>query len=401
MSTSNASSRPAPGALAGFPKAVPAVLALSAALVMPAQSAAADSGGLAIGATLDGYYISDNLALESERSKGFGLGHTEVNLKANVDDWFSGTLTAAIGSHDGHTEVELEEAFVETLKLPGGLRLRAGRMLSQIGYLNGQHLHADDFGTRPLIYRGLLGAHYVDDGLQLNLTLPTPFYARIGVEAFKGQGYITEASNNPSLGVWTVSGKVGGDIGRSNSWQFGLAMLRNRRIAVPHEEEEPELVLGGEESHDAHDHAHDHGAQFTGGRMWLADLVWKWAPGGNNRNRQLKLHAEYARVTDVAPGAPSDERQEGWTVGLVYRFHPQWEVGVRHGDLKVSAAHDDHFDRGHIAESSVMLTWKRSHFSALRLQATTQKNKGGFDDASDALMLQYVVSLGAHGAHSY
>ena len=383
-----------------------ALCALLGALPLNAVADGATSGaggnGLTFGVTLDGSYLTKDLALEEERGKGFGLGHSEFTVSGNVDDWFTATATATLGSHDGETEVGLEEAFIETLKLPGGLKIRAGRMLSQIGYLNGQHLHADDFATRPLLYRGLLGAHYFDDGFRLNWTLPTAIYARFGVEAFSGRGYIQESTNNPSIGVWTASLKFGADLGRSNSWQLGLATLRNRRIAVEEEEEDPGLVLGGEEdSHDAHDHAHAHGAQFTGGTMWIADAVWKWAPNGNNKNQQLRLHAEYARVTDITPESGSDERQEGWTVGIAYRFHPQWEVGLRHGNLKVSAAHDDHFDRGQISESSVMLTWKRSHFSALRLQATSQKDKGGFDEASNAVMLQYVISLGAHGAHSF
>ena len=364
----------------------------------------ASANGLDFGAVLDGSYSSRGLALEEERGKGFGLGHTEFSVRGNVDDWLAATVTAAVHSHDGESEIELEEAFVETTRLGGGFSVRAGRMLSQIGHLNGQHLHADDFTLRPLIYRGLLGSHYFDDGLRANWVLPTSLYARIGLELFSGRGYISESNNEPSLGVWTLSAKVGGDIGRSNSWQAGLSTLKNRRDAVVEEHDEmPDLVLGEEDSHDAHDHGHDHahGAQFTGGTVWIADAVWKWAPNGNNRNRQLRVHGEVARVTDVTNEVGDRARHEGWTLGVVYRFHPQWEVGVRYGDLKVAAPHEDHFDRGRITETNLMLAWKRSHFSTLRLSLTSQQNKGGFDEAGDAVMLQYVVSLGAHGAHSF
>jgi hypothetical protein len=69
-----------------------------------------------------------------------------------------------------------------------------GRFASQIGYLNEQHPHADDFVERPLLYRAFFGGHWFDDGLRLNWTAPTPFFLGLGVEVFRGKQLVREAA---------------------------------------------------------------------------------------------------------------------------------------------------------------------------------------------------------------
>ncbi|MCU7817271.1 MAG: hypothetical protein KZQ81_19300 [Candidatus Thiodiazotropha sp. (ex Rostrolucina anterorostrata)] len=68
--------------------------------------------------------------------------HNELAISANVDDMFYGKLTAVVADHEGETEVELEEVFIETLVLGHGLAVKGGRFFTGIGYLNQQHPHA-------------------------------------------------------------------------------------------------------------------------------------------------------------------------------------------------------------------------------------------------------------------
>ncbi len=380
------------------------LVALCAPTPVGAQAASptANPAPIDYGLVLDGAYVSDDLAL-AHRERGFGLGHAELTVGGRIDDVFSGRLTAALHHHEGETEVEVEEAFIDALALPKGLQLRAGRFLSQVGYLNERHTHADDFAERPLLYRAFLGTHWSDTGLRLNWVAPTVLYWRIGVEAFDGGRLAGEAPGGRSIGVTTLSTRVGGDIGWSHSWQLGLSLLRNRNVPPPeandgHDDDEHDH---GHDHEDEHGHDHAHGAGYTGERIFIADAVWKWAPGGNNAARQLRLSGEYARVTDVSEFAGDDDFHEAWYLAAVYRFAPQWEAGVRTGMLKVSEPHGDHFHRGRLRETSLMLAWVRSHFSTVRLQWTTQRDRGGFEHADNTLTLQYVMSLGAHGAHAF
>lgn len=368
-------------------------------LVAFAPGAGADALNPDISLVLDGAYKSAETAL-SEREEGFNLGHTELSLGAAVDDQFYGKLTAVLETHDGETELGLEEAFVQTLALPAGLSVRGGRFLSQVGYLNQQHLHADDFVERPAAYRAFLGSHYYDDGVRLNLLLPTPFFWELGAEAFRGS-QLSGAESDEDIGVYTVTSKIGGDIGRSQSWQLGVGYLGNRLIGESHHEEEH-----GEEheEHEGHEHEaehdHSHGAAYTGENVYMADLVWKWAPGGNNRERQLTLAGEYIRVTDITDEVAGDDYHEGWYASAVYRFLPQWKVGVRYGEVELKEQHGDHFHDQNLAESSLMLAWQHSHFSTLRLEYSHQ-DADGFETADNAVTLQYVMTLGAHDAHAF
>jgi len=340
---------------------------------------------------LDGFYLSDDRAL-SEREKGFGLGHTELSLSGNVDQAFSGRLTTVLESHEGDTELELEEAFINTIALPMGLDIRAGRFLSQVGYLNAQHTHSDHFSERPAVYRALLGSHYFDDGIRMNILLPTPFYWRLGAEAFKGE-QLAGGEGDESVGVYTLSSKWGGDFSDNSSWQFGVAYLKNRLSSEEEHEED-------EEEHDHDDHGHSHSASYSGENTYIADAVWKWAPTGNAKNQQLILSGEYLYGDDLNEYASDDDVNEGWYGSVVYRFHPQWSVGFRYGEVELKEAHDDHFHDQSLEETDVMLSWSPSHFSTVRLQYSTQEATG-FGNANDTLTLQYVVTLGAHGAHEF
>ena len=55
-------------------------------------------------------------------------------------------------------------------------------------------MSADDFVERPLLYRAFLGGHWNDDGLRLNLTLPTATYWMVGAEAFRGRRLVAECT---------------------------------------------------------------------------------------------------------------------------------------------------------------------------------------------------------------
>ena len=381
-------------------------LALALTLASPA---AAQSGGWQFGAVIDITHSSRELALGT-RSQGLQLGHSDLSASGPLGPWLRAQVVATVATHehDGEREFErgIEEAWIETTRLPGGLQLRGGRFASQIGYLNQQHPHADDFSERPLLYRAFYGGHWNDDGLRLNWTAPTPFYLMLGVEALRGKRLVEEVAEPVSSpGITTAVVKVGADIGRSHSWQLGLSHVHNRREALVEEHEEHDGEHEGEEGHEhgeGHEHEHDHGAQFSGRRTWMIDGTWKWSPGGNNRAQQLRLGFEAARITGLNRHAGSRDRHEANALWAVWRFNPAWELGARTDWLRVRVPHGDHFHWGLLREHSLMLAWKPSHMQSLRLQLTQQRDAVEFDEAvKRAVQLQYVIAFGAHGAHAF
>lgn len=339
---------------------------------------------------------------------GFSLGESELNMNANIDDKFYGNVTFALHDHEGETEVELEEAYIETLTMPAGLKLRAGRFFSDIGYLNSFHLHADEFVDRPLPYQAFVARQFKDDGLQLSWIAPTETYLRLGAEVFRGGSFPAAAEADESPGAWSLFAHVGGDMGVSHSWRAGLSYLEadvdRRDAGGEHGHEEPHLFFKQEEHDDDHDDELPH---FAGdSKLWVADFVYKWAPDGNPRNRNFKLQGEYFhREEDGEFGeAPFSGEQKGWYLQGSYQFRPQWRVGYRYDRL-------DADNRGPAVEGSLLdplgmtperhslvMEWFNSEFSRVRLQYSRDESTPVSDDQ---FYLQYIVSLGAHGAHAF
>lgn len=353
--------------------------------------------GWQAGAVLDVSAGSRELALGG-RDKGLGLGHSDLSVRGPLGHHFEAQATVAAHTHERKLEAELEEAWVQSRTLPAGLQLRAGRFSSQLGYLNEQHPHADDFVQRPLLYRAFLGGHWFDDGLRVNWTAPTDLYLRLGLEVFRGRQLVRDTASAGRPGAVVLSSRIGGDVGRSQSWQAGLSLLHNRREAAVEGHSDDD----GEHGH-AHEegHAHGHGAAFSGRRMWLAELAWKWAPEGNNRQQQLRVSFEHAVISRLNRFALGSDRHHASYLSAVWRFAPEWELGLRQDLLRVRAPHEDHFDDGRLRETALMLAYKPSHAQTLRVQFTQQRDRGGFEAATHAVQLQYILNFGAHASHSF
>ncbi len=323
--------------------------------------------------------------------QGLSLGESEIAMSANVDDKFYGQLTVTASSEDGQDHIGVEEAFIDTTALPAGLGLRAGRFYSDIGYLNSHHPHTDFFSVRPLVYQAFLGKQYGDDGVRVQWVAPTNTFIQVGGELFRGQNYPTAGANHHGTGAHTLFVHTGGDIGDSNAWFAGLSMLRADTTGA------------------------DDG--FSGrNTLYIADATWKWSHHGNFKDGGLLLRGEYmtdkrdgrytaasAPVTTTDPAvAMLDQPWVGQRHGLylegVYNFNRTWSTGYRYD--KLWAADTGPFASGFDpSKHSVMLTWRNSEFSLMRLQYSHEKPAPGQSD--NALVLQYQVAIGAHGAHKF
>lgn len=352
-----------------------------------------------------GFQLGGEAGLAAE---GFSLGHTELSLSANIDDLFHGSFTTAIHNHEGETELEIEEAWIQTLGLGHGLTLKAGRFFSEIGYINGRHEHATAFADDPLVYSALLGGRYNPTGVQLQWIAPTDLFINLGVELASGSDF-PAAAEGGGIGATTAFIDFGGDLGIGHSWKLGLSYLDTEAVAR----------AGGEH---AHGHggsgSHGHAVAFTGDSDIAAvDFVYKWAPHGNPTRRNFQFQVEYfyrdenGKVVIEEPMATEVSsyagEQSGWYAQAVYQFMPQWRIGLRYGQLNADnngsdpavlneAGLDADGYRPH--QYSVMIDYARSEFSRIILQYNYDAS---YRDTDNQILLQYVMSLGAHGAHSF
>jgi hypothetical protein len=339
-------------------------------------------------------------------ARGFNLGESELTIAANVDPYFFGNVTASVS---GDNSISIEEAYFRTTALTHGWTLKGGRYFSGLGYLNSLHAHAWDFVDQPLAYQALLGTQYAQDGAQLKWLAPTDTLIEVGVEAGSGRNFPGAARTANGLNAATGFIHLGGDAGDSASWRAGLSLLQT------HAENRRYLATDGADVAVSN--------AFSGdSKTWAADFIWKWAPHGNSTRRQLKLQGEYLRRTEsgsiifdadarALTGAYRSQ-QSGWYLQSVYQFRPRWRVGLRYdsldsGTTRIGALPGGvttsfafpHLQAATPTRTTVMLDFSPSEFSRLRTQFA--QDRSGRGTADHQFYLQYLFSVGAHGAHNF
>jgi len=316
-------------------------------------------------------------------ARGFSLGETELSIKANVDERFYGSATIAL-TPEGAAEVE--EAYLETLALGEGFTIKAGRFFSGAGYLNSVHAHAWDFVDQPLVYRALLGNQLGDDGIQGRWVAPTDVFVELGGEVLRGDGFPAGGADHDGTGTSVVFIHVGGDMNVSNSWRAGAAHI-NASAMERETGDTPDVFTGDS-------------------KVNIIDLVWKWAPLGNPVERNAKVQFEYFTRSEDGTFDTIDYNgdQSGWYLQGVYQFMRKWRAGVRHDalqadDVGVALAGTVLDNQGHDpSRTSVMVDYSNSEFSRVRLQFN--KDDSG-PESDNQWYVQYLMSLGAHGAHQF
>ena len=364
-------------------------------------AAAANTFNPSVGAVLSGRYASLDRSWDEipgilsggeigSGEAGFALGEAEINFKANVDANYFGSLTFALASEDGGLEVELEDAWLQTTALPAGLSVTGGRFFSAAGYLNAFHRHADDFADRPLPYQAFFGGQYLVDGVRASWIAPTPLFFEIGTELNWGGGFPSSANATTSPAAWTAYAHLGGDVGVSNSWQLGVSRISADAIerSGGHHEQEGDAET------------------FTGDSdLTVFDVVWKWAPGGNSAVQNVKVQGEFFRRSESGDfdGLLYEGDQDGWYLQTIWQFAPRWRLGLRHDTVNADnsplLAGTELEDPGRSSSrNALMVDWSPSEYSRLRLQYSEDRV---LPESDSQWLLQYIMSIGAHGAHQF
>ena len=343
--------------------------------------------------------------------RGLSLGESELAFMSNIDHMFRGTLIASISPDND--SIGVEEGYIQTIGLSHGFTIKAGRFFSAVGYQNQIHAHAWDFTDTPLAMKVFLGGQLNEDGVQFKWVAPADrLYVDLGVELGRGRQFPAAPAGGPNkngFGSTNWFTHVGGDIGESIAWQAGLSHLRTS----PRDRTFDDFNSMGAAVTDS----------FTGSsRLWVLDGVLKWSPNGNPTYNNFKLQGEYfhrkeegSLTFDTAGAALSDRlssRQSGWYAQSVYQFLPQWRAGYRYDQLSSGTTSIGLVDSGALTAAdfpilgaynpkrhTVMVDWNPSEFSRVRLQLARDYSRLGEPD--NQIFLQYIVSLGAHGAHKF
>ncbi len=337
--------------------------------------------------------------------RSFNLGESELTVSANIDPYFSGVFILAVTPEN---EVGVEEGYVHNTGFVPGVTIKFGRMLSGFGYLNEIHAHAWDFVDAPLVHQAFFGGQLKEDGLQLRWLAPTPVFVELGVETGRGSAFPGSDRSKNGVNSGMIFAHLGDDVGVSNSYRVGASYRATQ---------------AQDRTYDDVDSIGPVTNAFTGdSKIWGVDLVWKWSPNGNIVDRNFKFQAEYLRrkedgnlAFDTAGANLSDayhSSQSGWYVQGVYQFMPRWRVGLRYEELNsgnadiasvtsgaLTAADFPRLEPNDPKRSTAMIDFSPSEFSRFRLQFA--RDVARFNEADNQVFLQYIMSLGAHGAHKF
>src|SRR6266511_3125142 len=340
------------------------------------------------------------------QQRGFNARNTELAFDGAVDPYFEGFANIVFKlDNDNETEVEVEEAFMQTTSLPFNLQLKGGQFFAAFGRLNPTHPHTWDFADTPLVNGLFLGPDGLRGvGAQGSWTLPLPWYSQLIFAAQNGRGSTGFSFRNP---------------GEDGMFFDRITTDREARglqdfVWIPRFENsfnlsDTQTVLAGVSG--------AFGSNETGAnsrtQIYGADLLYKWksshAEGGFPF---VKWQTEFMyRRFQAGRGAnesfPVAETFHDWGLysQVLWGFKKGWVAGIRGDfvDMQDSKFTDD-LDRQPRWRISANLTWYPTEFSKIRLQYNQDFLEENFflsQRQVESVFLQWEFILGAHGAHKF
>jgi hypothetical protein len=353
-------------------------------------------------ADLDHIEVGDH----DPQQRGFNARNIELAFDGAVDPYFEGFANIVFKlDNDNQTEVEVEEAFMQTTSLPFNLQLKGGQFFAAFGRLNPTHPHTWDFADTPLVNGLFLGPDGLRGvGAQGSWTLPLPWYSQLIFASQNGRGSTGFSFRNP---------------GDDGMFFDRITTDREARglqdfVWIPRFENsfnlsDTQTVLAGVSG--------AFGSNETGAnsrtQIYGADLLYKWksshAEGGFPF---VKWQTEFMyRRFQAGHGAndsfPVAETFHDWGLysQVLWGFKKGWVAGIRgdYVDMQDSMFTDD-LDRQTRWRLSANLTWYPTEFSKIRLQYNQDFLQENFFLSArqvESIFLQWEFILGSHGAHKF
>jgi hypothetical protein len=340
------------------------------------------------------------------QQRGFNARNIELAFDGAVDPYFEGFANIVFKlNNDNETEVEVEEAFLQTTSLPFNLQLKAGQFFAAFGRINPTHPHTWDFADAPLVHGLLLGPDGLRGvGAQISWIVPVPWYSQLILGVQNGRGGTGFSFRNP------------GDNGMFFDRRTTDRELRGLQdfVWIPRWENSVDLsptqvVLAGVSG--------AFGSNETGAnsrtQIYGADLLYKWksanAEGGFPfvKWQTEFMYRRFEAGRGVNESFPVAETFHDWGLysQVLWGFKKGWVAGIRgdYFDAEDSRFTDD-LDRQSRSRISANLTWYPTEFSKIRLQYNHDFLYENFflaDRDVDSVFLQFEFILGAHGAHKF
>src|SRR5437667_8357082 len=414
------SGTPAPG---GFPTAdtsvvtsAPETISSTGAGAPLTQPITTGGGGYYMNISFDGLFALaystardlDHIEVgdHDPQQRGFNARNIELALDGAVDPYFEGFANIVFKlDNDNQTEVEVEEAFLQTTSLPFNLQLKAGQFFAAFGRINPQTPQTWDFADAPIVHGRLLGPDGLRGvGAQISWIAPVPWYSQLIFAVQNGRGGTGFSFRNP--------GDDGIFFGRETTDREARGL--QDFVWIPRWENSVDLsptqvVLAGVSG--------AFGSNETGAnsrtQIYGGDLFYKWksshAEGGFPfvKWQTEAMYRRFQAGRGVDESFPVAETFHDWGLysQMLWGFRKGWVAGVRGDCIHLTDPEfTDDLDRQSRSRVSANLTWYPTEFSKIRLQYNHDFLEENFFLAGrdvDSVFLQFEFILGSHGAHKF
>jgi hypothetical protein len=340
------------------------------------------------------------------QQRGFNARNAEITIDGAVDPYFEGFANIVLKlDNNNETEIELEEAFLQTTSLPFGLQLKGGQFFDAFGRINATHPHTWEFADSPLVNGRLLGPDGLRGvGAQISWTVPVSWYSQMLFAVQNGRGGTGYSFRNPGddgvfYGRMTIDREQSAlrDFVFVPRWENSFNLSDTQTILVG--------ASGAFGSNDTGPHSD---TQIYGG-----DLLYKWkserAEGGFPfvKWQTEAMYRRFEAGRGLDDSFPVAETFDDWGMysQVIWGFKKGWVVGLR-GDylLMEDSPVTDDITRQTRSRISANLTWYPTEFSKLRLQYNhdfLEENEFLTGRDVDSVFFQFEFILGAHGAHKF
>ena len=297
------------------------------------------------------------------------LQETELSLQAIVDPYARADFFLAIGEEG----IEVEEGYITFPTVKGGFLVKAGKMRATFGRVNTFHNHTLPWIDRPLATFNLLGGSLEeadvgikDAGISVSRILPAP------------RGLFLEAT---------------GEVFRGDSGTLFKSSRRSDVSTVGHLKayrdlsEATNLELGG-----SYGRGHnDVGSTFLT-QLYSLDATLRWRPPSRAIYHSFSARTElfWSRREEL----PATQRAFGFFASTEYQLGRRWFTGGRYDwseRARNAALHD--------SSGSLVLTYWPSEFNQIRAQL--RRTRYAERQTANELLIQFLFTLGAHGAHPF
>ena len=340
------------------------------------------------------------------QQRGFNARNIELAFDGAVDPYFEGFANIVFKlNNDNGTEVEAEEAFLQTTNLPFNLQLKAGQFFAAFGRINPTHPHTWDFADAPLVHGRLLGPDGLRGvGAQVSWTLPVSWYSQLLLGVQNGRGGTGFSFRNSGSDGLFFDRRTTDREARGLQDFVWIPRWENSFDLSP-----TQVVLAGVSGAFG---SNDTGAN-TRTQIYGADFLYKWkssnAEGGFPfvKWQTEAMYRRFEAGRGIDNTFPVSETFHDWGMysQVLWGFKKGWVAGVRGDYLHMT---DSEFtadsERQTRSRVSANLTWYPTEFSKLRLQYNHDFFEENFylpGRDVDSVFLQFEFILGAHGAHKF